>query len=113
MLSRLPSRRFLFCILIHHSAFIIHHFPMNIPPIMFPAKARHRRKRKAQSPSAAPPVGLVVTQIVNVSYDEPLLTFTVVFNTTEEAPLAGVGEQIDPIKWNARYQNSRFGGWEA
>ena len=67
-------------------------------PPLYPRK----RKPKAKPPTRVAPVGLQVIGVENVVYDEPLLTFTLVFNTTEEAPL--VAETPDPAKWSAVYQ---------
>ena len=54
---------------------------------------------------------LACVGVEDVVYDEPLLTFMAVFNTTVEQPL--VVEGLDFEKWNARYQGVHFHGYEA
>jgi hypothetical protein len=76
-------------------------------PPLYPRK----RKPKAKAPVRVAPVGLQVIGVENVSYDEPVLTFTVVFNTTEDAPL--VEAVLDPNKWSGTYQGGGFGGLSA
>jgi hypothetical protein len=70
---------------------------------------RRRRRRVVQSPSA--PAGLQVVGVENVGYDEPVLTFTLILNATEEAPL--VAGELDPAKWSGVYQGGGFGGLTA
>jgi hypothetical protein len=44
-------------------------------------------------------------------YDEPLLTFTLVFDTTEAVPL--VVDGLDPDKWSATYEGGAFTSYQA
>jgi hypothetical protein len=57
-----------------------------------------------QSPPT--PVGLQVVGVENVNYDEPVLTFTLIVNTTADEPL--VGGELDSAKWSAVYQGGGF-----
>jgi hypothetical protein len=71
---------------------------------------KFRKPRARMKPSdvslAPPPAALSVIGVENVFYDEPLLTFTLVFNTTEDAPL--VAGELDAGKWSAVYQGGGF-----
>jgi hypothetical protein len=84
---------------------------MNPSPIStIPAKRRVRRtRRQPSSPAAA--ATLQVIGVEGVFYDEPLLSFTLVFNTTAEVPL--VVHELDPAKWSAVYQGNAFTGYLA
>src|SRR4051794_11120961 len=77
--------------------------------MLLPAPPLYPRKRKPKAKAViAPPVpaALQVIGVENVVYDEPLLTFTLVFNTTAENPL--VVDAPDPAKWSAVYQGGGF-----
>jgi hypothetical protein len=75
--------------------------PVTIPNIPFIP-----RRKRAPVESTPTPTPLQVIGVENVVYDEPLLTFALVFNTTEDAPL--VVETPDPSKWSAVYQGGGF-----
>ena len=81
---------------------------MNSPISMIPAKRRVRRKRR-QSPAA--PVALMLVAVEDVSVSAEDLDCTLVFNTTEDAPLASVSG-ADPAKWVVRYGGNRYEGYE-
>jgi hypothetical protein len=73
---------------------------MLIPaPPLYP----RRRNRKVRPLTSAPaPAALEVIGVENVAYDEPMLTFTLVLNTSEEDPL--VADPLDAEKWSGTYQ---------
>ena len=48
------------------------------------------------------PAALEVIGVEAVGYDEPVLSFTLVFNTTAEEPL--VADPLDPAKWSGAWQ---------
>jgi hypothetical protein len=54
---------------------------------------------------------LQVVGVENVGYDEPLLTFTLVFDTTAEDPL--VADPLDPEKWAGTYEGGAFTSYAA
>jgi len=60
------------------------------------------RRRRTNRSAGAGPTTLQVIGVENVGYEEPLLTFTLVFNTTADEPLV-IGTP-DPAKWSAVYQ---------
>jgi hypothetical protein len=62
-----------------------------------------------QSPPT--PAGLQVVGVENVVYDEPLLSFTLVLNTTPEDPLVGTG--LDPENWSATYEGGAMTAYAA
>jgi hypothetical protein len=62
-----------------------------------------------QSPPT--PVGLQVVGVENVNYDEPVLTFTLILNTTEDAPL--VVSELDPEKWSGTYEGGGMASFTA
>jgi hypothetical protein len=76
-------------------------------PIIFRKHARPTRR----GPRTVPAAALQVVGVEGVFYDEPLLSFTLVFNTTAEVPLV-VGE-LDPEQWSAVYQGGAFTGYLA
>jgi hypothetical protein len=76
-----------------------------------PARAPRRRRRQAASSPTTAPVALQVMGVENVAYDEPLLSFTLVFNTTAEDPL--VADTLDPMNWSAVYQGVGYYGYDA
>jgi hypothetical protein len=80
------------------------------PPEFIPIKRRAHRRRRGASTSPAPAT-LEVVGVENVFYDEPVLTFTVVFNTTADAPL--VEGVLDPEKWSGVYQGGEMTGLTA
>jgi hypothetical protein len=59
-------------------------------------------KRKRAKNATPTPTPLQVVGVENVNYDEPVLSFTLVFNTTAEEPL--VADALDAAKWSAVYQ---------
>jgi hypothetical protein len=67
---------------------------------------RRLQRVEPSTPTPPPPAALQVIGVENVFYDEPLLTFTLVFNTTAEQPL--VVDAPDPAKWSAVYQGGGF-----
>jgi hypothetical protein len=81
-----------------------------VPPAIIPAKRRVRRKRRSVAPSAGP-AALQVIGVEGVNYDEPLLTFTLVFNTTAEDAL--VVTELDAENWSATYQGGAFSAYSA
>jgi len=72
-------------------------------PIVF---RKHHRPLRRVSPQAAPPAALAVVGVENVNYDEPVLSLTLVFNTSADNPL--VAGTLDPAKWSAVYQGGGF-----
>jgi hypothetical protein len=70
--------------------------------MLLPAPPLYPRKRKPKAKALPRVTALQVIGVENVSYDEPVLTFTLVFNTTEEAPL--VEGVLDPNKWSGVYE---------
>jgi hypothetical protein len=52
-----------------------------------------------------------VIGVEGVSYDEPVLTFTLVFDTTAESPL--VVNTLDPAKWSGVYLGGAMAGLSA
>jgi hypothetical protein len=75
-------------------------------PIIF-----RKRSRRTRPPRAAVPAALQVVGVEGVSYDEPVLSFTLVFNTTAEEPL--VADTLDAEKWSGAWQGGGMGGLSA
>ena len=76
--------------------------------IIPPSEYRPRRgRRKPRQPEA--PAGLNITAVTDVSYGGDVLSFLVVFDTTEGEPLVDIGA-ADPAKWTARYSGGLFEG---
>jgi hypothetical protein len=69
----------------------------NSDPIFLLATRRVHRKRRGAAATGGPAAALQVVGVENVVYDEPLLTFTLVLNTTADVPL--VADPLDPEKW--------------
>jgi len=82
-----------------------------VPNIFAPVRntPRRRKRRSVASQSSAPPAGLTVLSAAVVEFDADILRVDVVFDTTADAPLAGVGA-AQPAKWTARYQGLGFAG---
>jgi hypothetical protein len=80
--------------------------PIVIPDIPF---IGGRRKRAANAAPA--PAALAVIGVENVNYDDPLLSFTLVLDTTAEDPL--VADTLDPDKWSATYEGGAFTSYSA
>jgi hypothetical protein len=79
-----------------------------VPPKFRKNRGRNRNSRHAPTPA---PAALQVIGVENVSYDEPLLSFTLVLNTTAEEPL--VAGTLDAENWSAVYQGVGFYGYDA
>jgi hypothetical protein len=62
-------------------------------------------------PAPPTPAALQVIGVENVLYDEPVLLFTLVLNTTEDAPL--VAGELDPFKWSGVYQGGGMASFTA
>ena len=75
-------------------------------PILFPGRRKRGRRRVVVVP---PPAALSVLSAAVVEFDADILRVNVVFDTTADEPLAGVGGAA-PIKWRARYQGLAFEG---
>jgi hypothetical protein len=76
-----------------------------------PIKYRKPRANLMRIGPKSAPAMLQVIGVENVGYDEPVLTFTLVFNTTEDAPL--VADTLDPEKWSGTWQGGGLGGFTA
>jgi hypothetical protein len=83
---------------------------MPIPPTIISAKRRRHRKRLTAT-APPPPAALQVIGVENVNYDEPVLLFTLVLNTTEDAPL--VVSELDPAKWSGTWQGGGMASFTA
>jgi hypothetical protein len=59
-------------------------------------------KRRRAAIVATAPLALQVIGVENVTYDEPVLTLTLVLNTTAEVPL--VADALDPEKWSGVWE---------
>jgi hypothetical protein len=77
-------------------------------PPLYPRKRKPKPGAKKFTPT---PATLQVIGVENVFYDEPLLSFTLVLNTTAENPL--VVDTLDPEKWSATYQGGAFTSYSA
>jgi len=75
-------------------------------PILFPGRRKRGRRRVVVVP---PPAALSVLSAAVVEFDADIIRDNVVFDTTADAPLAGVGG-AQPAKWTARYQGLGFEG---
>src|SRR5437763_449027 len=92
--------------ILHPSDFILG-FPMDTSPPFIPGKRRVHRKRRQPPMATPPPAALNVTGVIDISYGGDILSFSVLFDTTAENPLAPFGE-IDPGKWIAVYAGQVF-----
>jgi hypothetical protein len=82
--------------------------------MLLPAPPLYPRKRKPKVKATkrnVTPAALQVIGVENVNYDEPVLTFTLVLNTTEDAPL--VAGELDPDKWSGVYQGGAMASFTA
>jgi hypothetical protein len=79
-------------------------------PPLFPRKRNRPNTRPTRRPPA--PAALQVVAVENLNYDEPLLSFTLVFNTTAEDPLVAE-PPLDPLNWSAVYQGVGFSSLDA
>jgi hypothetical protein len=53
-------------------------------------------------------VALAVVGVENVVYDDPVLSLTLIFNTTAGEPL--VADVLDPAKWSGVWQGGAMAG---
>jgi hypothetical protein len=81
---------------------------MPVPVPKIPFIPRRRRQVVSADP---PPAALQVIGVEGVFYDEPILSFTLVFNTTADDPL--VADVLDPENWSAVYQGVAFTSLDA
>jgi hypothetical protein len=78
--------------------------------VIVPPKAFLRRRAPRAGATAAMPA-LAVVAVENVVYDEPLLSVTLVFNTTAEVPL--VADPLDAEKWAGTYEGGAMTSYAA
>ncbi len=77
-----------------------------IPPPLY----RPRRRIKSGAASSSPGTSLTVVAVRDVVLDGDSVRMTLVFDTTQAAPLLDVSA-AEPAKWNVRYQGIHFMGY--
>jgi hypothetical protein len=82
--------------------------------MLLPAPPLYPRKRKPKVTPTTPaptPATLQVVGVENLVYDEPMLTFTLVLNTSEDDPL--VADPLDAEKWSGTYEGGAMTPYSA
>jgi hypothetical protein len=78
------------------------------PPLVL---RKPRKRFPVPKTPKLPDTGLAVIGVENVVWDEPLLSFTLVLNTTAEDPL--VADTLDPEKWSGVWQGGEMTAYSA
>jgi len=101
-----PRPSFFLRFILRPSAFIL-----GFPMLLFPSARFQKRHMNVQRTPPAPPtpVALAMIAAADVTPGPDELTFTAVFNTSADAPLASI-DAADALKWTARFDGRRFEG---